>query len=282
MRDIVHNYDQVVFGSDIRALMYAYLNQMPLFYSSINKPKPFEFFDPSFSFSGIDNINKVFLKEEETNFGMKKADLWERISLVHGYDGLMPLANNVSSARIEDDLLKITTKNSRLIRIRFNHMFLFDENVEGLPQDIKICNEGIVYDYFKFDSLHEYKKMLIQTDEDFVNQIWIDGNQGVVITKTEDLLSDIPDYAIRFRILELAKEYGIKGRQNGIYHYKKELKIPRFKKLDIKIQSRELCKTKMNDYQTKDNLTFISNSDILENQLLNNLQKNTTWNQLSR
>lgn len=262
--------------------MYAYLNQMPLFYSSINRPKSFEYFDPSFSFENINNINNLVFDGKETNFGMKKLELWNRIAFVQGLDGLMPLGNNVSSVRLDEDLLKITTKSSRLLRIKFNHLYLFDENIEGLPPEQTINNQGIIYDYFKFDSLHDYKNMMIQTEDDFVNQIWIEGNQGVVISKTDDILADIPDYAIRFRVLELAKQYGIQGRQNGIYHYRKELKIPRFKKLDIKISTREINKTNFNSYQQKENLTFIQPTVMLESELLNKLKTNRTWNQLSR
>lgn len=282
MRDIVHNYDQVVFGSNIHALMYAYTNQIPLFYSLLDKPKDFEFYKPPFSFSNINNVNNFILNGNEVNFGMKKLHLWEQLSFVLGYDGLMPLSNNVVSVRMDDDILKITTKTSRVLKVKFNHLYLFDDNIEGLPQERKIYNEGVIYDYFKFDSLHEYKQMLIQTEDDFVNQIWIQGNKGVVVTKTKDITSDIPDYAIRFRVLELVKQYGFQGRQNGIYHYKKELKIPRFKKLDIKISTREIHKKRMNSYRNKENLTFIVPSVKLENELLNNLTPNRTWKQLSQ
>lgn len=282
MRNIVYDYDQVVFGSNMHALLYAYVNQIPLFYSSLDKPRQFDFFDPSFSFANINNVNTIICESQERIFGMKKIHLWEDISFVLGFDGLMPLGDNVSSVRIDEDLLKITTKTSRLIKVKFNHLFVFDESIEGLPPIQRFNNDGIVYDYFKFDTLHEYKNMLIETKEDFANQIWINGNQGVVVTKTDDISSDIPDYAIRFKVLELAQQYGIKGRQNGIYHYRKELKIPRFKKLDIKIRTRETLKTKMNIYSPKENLTFIEPSAILESELLSKLTKNRTWNQLSR
>ena len=50
---------------------------------------------------------------------------------------------------------------------------MFEENIEGLPETININNEGIVYDYFQFNSLHEHKTRFITTDEPFVNQIYI-------------------------------------------------------------------------------------------------------------
>ena len=137
-------------------------------------------------------------------------------------------------------------------------------------------------DYLQLSTLHEYKNRLIKTDEDFVNQIWIEDRNAVVVTKTKNILDEVPDYAIKFRVLDLAKEYGIKGKQNGIYHYRKELKIPRFKKLDVKLNTRLIQKTTLNDYQQQENLTFIQPSDILENELLQQIKPNYLWNHLIR
>ena len=281
MKNLVHSYDKIVFGSNLCAVMYAFTNQLPLFYSSFEQPKYFEHFDPQYQFSDINIDNSILCNGKIKNLGMKKADLWERLAFIHGLEGLMPLGNGVSSCRIDEDVLKVTTKNSRVIRIKFNHLFIFDENVEGLPPIIKTINEGLIYDHVKFDTLHEYKKMLIETKDNLANKVWIDGNKAIMVSKTKNIIKKLPeDYEIRFRILELAKEYGLKGRQNGIYHYKKELKIPRFKKLDIKITTREIQKTKFNIYRPQDGLTFIEPCDILESTLLEQLVTNRLWKQL--
>jgi hypothetical protein len=177
-------------------------------------------------------------------------------------------------------LLKITTANSRVLTLKINHLYLFEENLEGLPETTKINNEGLIYDYFQFNSLNGHKTMFIDTNEPFVNQIYINKKNGVVITKVDDLETEVPDYAIKFRVLELAKQYDIKGCQNGIYHYRKELKIPRFLKLDLRFNKREIVKTKLNEYKNQNNLTFIQPTDIIEHQLLEQIQPNRLWNLL--
>lgn len=280
MKNFIHEVDQAVFGSTMCALMYAYVNQIPLFYSTLNKPKSFEYFDPKYSFSNINNKNEILCNNEIKTYGMKKVDLWNGLCLELSLNGLMPLADNVSSARLDEDLLKVTTKNSKVIRIKFNKLHMFEENVEGLPLTTKTINEGIIYDYFEFETLHEYKKMFIETNEDFVNQVYISDRKGVIISKLNDLTEELPDYAINFRLLELCKEYKIIGRQNGIYHYRKELKIPRFKKLKVKFNQRLVQKTKLNLYEEQNNLTFIESDDTLQEQLFEQLRPNRLWNRL--
>jgi len=166
------------------------------------------------------------------------------------------------------------------LKVKFNNLIIFDENIEGLPPIVQINNEGVIFDYLQLSTLHEYKNRLIKTEEDFVNQIWIEDRNAIVVTKTKNILDEVPDYAIKFRVLDLAKEHGIKGKQNGIYHYRKELKIPRFKKLDVKLNTRLIQKTTLNDYQEQENLTFIQPSDILENELLQQIKPNYLWNHL--
>lgn len=278
MKNIVFNYDKVVFGSNMCALLYAYVNQMPLFYSDFISPREIDFLPISFSFMPQ---QKIIRNDEEIVVGGCAKEFWQKMTFFMSLEGLMPLSDNVVSARIEDDIIKFTTKNARIIKIKFNHMFLFDENIEGLPDSTVINNKGLIYDYAKFNNIHEYKKLLIQSDEDFVNQVWIDGNKITIISKTDNILEDIPDYMIKFKVLELAKNYGYKGKQNGIYHYRKELKIPRFKKLDLKMISRETYKTSLNIYQPQTNLTFIESNDKLLDELLQNFIPTRTWNLLS-
>jgi hypothetical protein len=278
MRNIVHNYDQVVFGSSIHALLYAYVNQIPLFYSSFQAPKETDYLPTSFSFVPPVTLTR---NEEPYIVGGSSLEFWQKMSIILSIDGLMPLSNNVVSARIDEDTVKFTTKNSKVIKIKFNHMFLFDENIEGLPRIKRTIKEGIVYDYAKFDNVNQYRQFLIETDEDFVNQIWIDGNKLTIISKTKDIAEDIPDYMIRFRVLDLATHWGYKGKQNGIYHYKKELKIQRFKKLNLKMNNREIVKTKMHIYAPQSNLTFVQPTDTLLNDLLNSFKPTRLWNLLT-
>lgn len=281
MREIVHKYDQVVFGSNLHALLYAYVNQMPLFYCSVNKPKIFEFFDNTFQFTNILNINTLIRNRQEHNFGMRKLELWKRLSFVLAYDGLMPLGDPIQLVRLEDNLIKITTNNSRLLRISFNKMFLFNEDMSGLPQQIKFNNKGKVYDYLNFMHLHEKKIMFIESKTNLVNKLWIHNKKAIAVSNVQDITEDLPDYAVKMKILDIGKQYDIKGKQNGIYHYRKELKIPRFKKLDFRFYDRTFRKDKLDTYESREDLIFIDSTPELETELLNKLTTSRTWNLLT-
>jgi hypothetical protein len=261
--------------------MYAYVNQIPLFYCSTNKPKIFEFFDNTFEFANIANVNTLIKNKKDYNFGMRKLELWKRLSFVLAYDGLMPLGNGIQFARLDDNLLKITTNNSRLLRISFNKMFLFNEDISGLPQQIKLNNKGKVYDYLNFMHLHEKKTMLIESKTNLVNRLWIHNKKAIAISNVQDITEDLPDYAVKMKILDIGKQYDIKGKQNGIYHYRKELKIPRFKKLDFRFYDRTFIKDKLNTYENSDDLYFIDSTPELEIELLNKLTTSRTWNLLT-
>ncbi len=100
MRNIVHNYDQVVVGSSIHALLYAYVNQLPLFYSSFDKPKQIDYLPTSFSFVSSSTLT---MNEQPYVVGGSTLEFWEKMSIILSLDGLMPLSNNVVSARIDED-----------------------------------------------------------------------------------------------------------------------------------------------------------------------------------
>lgn len=281
MRNIVHNYDQVVFGSNMHALLYAYVNQIPLFYHNVDKPKAFDFFPNDFSFLNIPNQNPMILNNQEVVMGMKKVELWKRISFLLGYEGLMPLCGNIQSARLDEGLLKITTDNSRLLRIAFNKMFIFDENIQGLPTQIKFNNQGRIYDYFEFLNLNEHKTMIIDNDSEIVNKLWLKDKNGVAITEMHDINDELPDYLVKMVIFDIAKKHDIKGKRNGIYHYRKELKIQRYNKLDFRLKNRVIQKTHLHTYEPTQSLEFVDSTPELEKHLLNNLIPNRTWKLLT-
>ena len=78
-----------------------------IFYSLFTKPERFEFFDPSFTFANLNNINNYECNGEVINAGMRKIDLWDKMTIILSIQGLMPLSNNVSAIRIDEDILKI-------------------------------------------------------------------------------------------------------------------------------------------------------------------------------
>ena len=70
-----------------------------------------------YELSTVDGVKKV---------GASKLEVWEKLVFHLSLAGLIPLADKVYSIRIEDDnLVKVTTKNSRVARFKFNSLRIF-------------------------------------------------------------------------------------------------------------------------------------------------------------
>jgi hypothetical protein len=150
MRALDLQFDQLVIGADLSALLFAYVNKIPVIYSK-RKP-PYEY-------------------PREDGF-QNKTELWDFCIFNLALHGYMPVGDKVHSIRVEDEHVKITTKNNFLINIKYNKLWIGnDEGVEGLPLiSGKTNNDNHVLDIFFID----YKVVLepvINYEDNFVKQI---------------------------------------------------------------------------------------------------------------
>jgi hypothetical protein len=96
----IHKYDKIVVGSDLTAMVYSINNGIPLILNKIQPPKFFE----------------------TLSNGKPKLYYWEKLCFLLSLSGLLPMSDKVSSIRVDGELLKIATKNSRMIKIRFQDL----------------------------------------------------------------------------------------------------------------------------------------------------------------
>ena len=133
-----YQFDEVVIGNSLAALTYSYLNSVPLIYNGDSKPHFFDFFDSEFELDKLhleaENYELRGLESSKT-VGHSKLKVWEHLMFVLSLSGHIPFSNKVSTIRIEDDnVLKVTTKKFRVIRVKFQKLRIFDsENIDGLP-----------------------------------------------------------------------------------------------------------------------------------------------------
>ena len=71
----------------------------------------------------------------EKQIGISKDTLWERLHFYLSLAGLNPLADKLSSIRIEDDgVLKAFSHKARMVKIKFEQLIIFDATeVLGIP-----------------------------------------------------------------------------------------------------------------------------------------------------
>ena len=276
MKEHQYKYETVVIGGRLNALLYAYYNNLPIIFTEPQPPHPFEYFDPRVDLSDFlfdhDKFQLCTLNGKK-EFGQSKLKLYNHMCFLLSLAGLMPLFNIADTMRIEKTLLKIATKNSRLIQIEFDSLVIFDDhNVAGLsPPKQKKEETFEVIDWISTRVGGKHEIDYIKTKEAFVNEIFfypserIDGN-----TKIKDIAAisyltheDINDYRFsdtyaRFKILELMKSAGIKGMKNGRNPNYPEKSSEPHKYLLPKIEPvhREVRKRNMLKYKNTKHITF--------------------------
>lgn len=281
MKNEVHKYDKVVIGSTLEGLVYAYLHGLPVFYPNIKRPVYFDTLEPNnikWDFINHDNmITTVKTPEKEIMIGSSKLLVWNKLSFMLSFTGLMP-CSNPQSLRIDEDLIKITTENNKLLKIKANEILLFDdENVEGLTQPYKLNESVKVYDWIEFSRFsQDINFNLIQTEYDFCNKLWIITSKdkrakydGCIISNASNLLevqNELTDYVLRFTLKSIFKKYDIKGRCNGIDNRYGKAK-QKYVSVRPNFFHRDIIKDKPNLYYDYDNIkcmTHLSLNDILK------------------
>tara|TARA_R110000824_G_scaffold286146_1_gene474302 strand:- start:2073 stop:2891 length:819 start_codon:yes stop_codon:yes gene_type:complete len=155
---------EIVIGSCLSSLVFAFKYNLPILFKQINKPFMFDDVyveDPSFlDFGRGSKIPAVFL--------------WEKLMLYHGFYGNIIAPDLARSIRVEEDKLKVTTEFSRLVRINFDKLHIFDpKQLEGIPIPTR-STEGIhtVIDWFNVKKGAKHNKTYIKYDQSFLNEIW--------------------------------------------------------------------------------------------------------------
>jgi hypothetical protein len=233
----VYKVSELVIGNSLEAVSYSYLNQKHLILNSIRKPYFFEFFEKDCCLKNYSLETSQY--ELKTPNGVKfcgasKLEVWERLVFYLSMAGLIPVADKVYSMRIEDNnLLKITTQNSRVVRIEFEKLRIFDtENISGL-ESVDEINKFKAIDWINVRSGMKHEYDCIETEDEFVKEVYFypshrmgsgenDDRKDLVAISylTKDQIEDFnySDTYVKFKILNLMKEAGIKGPRNGRRH----------------------------------------------------------------
>jgi hypothetical protein len=224
-------FENIVIGSSLSALAYAYLNNCKVFFT---KPElPFRFGYLGVEEQPLDTpIDTKTLKtfDRTMEVGTPKQILWDRLYFVLSLNGQIPLSNLCHTLRYDGRSLVCSNEYSKIFEAEFERCYYFgDNNAEGiirkktLDEDTYLC-----YDHIAFNSGGKHEIDFIHTSDDFISEIWfyssdrIDGNTPVrdacaVSKLTESQLRDF-DYSetmARFKVLKIMKDNGMRGKQNG-------------------------------------------------------------------
>tara|TARA_R100000008_G_scaffold31308_2_gene17486 strand:- start:1513 stop:2298 length:786 start_codon:yes stop_codon:yes gene_type:complete len=246
MKTHQYDFDTIVVGGTYSAVAYCYNNKLPILFV---EPSPPHFFE----------------KNED---GSSKLEKYRKLLFLLSLEGLVPLSDKVRSIRIEDNILNIITKTSRIILFRFKKIRLFDEQGIiglGLPHK-KQKHRYEAIDWFDVRSGMCHKHHLLESESDFVRRIHfypserIDGNHDkkdfvAISYLTEEQVNDIEYSEIyaKFKSLHLMREAGIVGAKNGS---SQKTGNNRYNPLKIEPSHREINKLTRDLYKDTENMIF--------------------------
>ena len=266
-----HHYkvDKLVIGTDLAALIYAYLNNYTFIFKEVIEPTPFEFLPLDFP-THLFNHDKVEIEMESLDgsikFGTPKLELWNRLVFVMSASGLLPFGLKVTTIREEEDLVVVKT-NSR------NYYY-------EVGEVIKIKNtfhKYKVFDWISVRSCGENHLQYVDTGDTFVAELFFypsqrpgakqrDNDILVISNLTEGQIGifDYGETITRIRTKIVLQEMGIRGPRNG-----KNPAYPRsperYKYAPIKLEHyyREVRRNKTNNSELDIVETFLKKDKTL-------------------
>ena len=235
LKEHIYKFDHVAIGSSLNALVYAYLNNLPIFFSNVERPFRFDFFDENEDLNIFDVENtKTTLQAPngELSLGLEKYKLYDDLMFNMSLSGQIPFSDKISSISFEDNnIIKFITKNNKMVKASYSRATIFSQhNLKGVNflHDNSDSDKYKVYDWINVRSGMKHDLDIIKTDDEFVNKIFfypsdrICGNHdkkdavSVSYMSMEQLLDlDYSEIYIKFKVLDLMKSAGIKGTSNG-------------------------------------------------------------------
>jgi hypothetical protein len=238
-------YDTIVIGSSLSAVLCAFNNKYPIFFAEERRPFRFDYLEPALDLSCLKipgAAKSLTTFGDEKIIGAPKELLWERLLFLLSLNGNAPLSNLCHSIRYDGDRVVCSNEYSKIMEFKFNECIYFGDekstgfvSQKGLDEDSYVC-----YDYIAFNKGGKHEIDHIRTNDDFVSEIWfyssdrIDGNTPVrdactVSKLTGDQLADFDfsETMARFKVVHEMEQRGMKGLFAGGYttagnpkHYK--------------------------------------------------------------
>jgi hypothetical protein len=230
---MILEYDEIVIGSNLMAVLYAFNNKLPIFFTRPSPPFRLDYLDARANLSCVrmENTTRTLVTHEgKINVGLPKKLLWERLLFVISLAGRAPLSTLCENIRHNGESLICSNEYSKIAEVKFQKAYYFgDENCSGLVGEKTLANPSYMcYDWIAFNRGGKHEIDLIETTDNFVHQIWfyptdrVDGNSPVkdaclVSTLTQEQLLDF-NYSqtmARFKMIAEMRDRGMRGPFNG-------------------------------------------------------------------
>ncbi len=234
-------YNNIVVGSSLEAVIFAYQTNTPLICTRFEKPYYFETI-------------------EDFGLGTNKLEIWNRHIFLMSIANLVPLSDKIKLIRYVDaNKIKIVTTGDKTVYLTFNRLFLFDDhNFYDLPTESGITTEEVMLiDWMSVQSGKYHDYQIYERDNKFINKIifFPSGNplnnkqkkDCIVISyiKEKQLHEHkYADYMMRIKTENIMKELGI--QRNGAA------------KITLEHKRRDVVKLGKNTYNDFDNVIYMN------------------------
>ena len=221
LKEHIYHYDEIVIGNNLSAILYAYERDCYFIYNTSQNMCP------------LDSIGlSIKLGEELYPPDTKKRTIAAELVYDLVLKGKSSVSGKIQAIRVEDEEIKVITENSKLIKIKYDKLRIFNlDKISSLPIHVRESTTDYrVLDWYDVKSgmKHEHD-FLTDNSSSFVNKIHfytserIDGNtRGYKDLVAESLLdrdqindASYSDSISRLKILDMMKEAGITGTGNG-------------------------------------------------------------------
>jgi hypothetical protein len=225
--------DAIVIGSSLLAVLYAFNNELPIFFAQERRPFRFDCLDPELDLSLLKlpaQTKSLTTFGEDKIVGIQKVLLWERLLFLLGLSGKAPLSDRCTTMRINKRSLICSNEYAKIAEIEFKTAYFFgDDKCSGLVTEKEVANEAMIcYDWIAFHRGGKHEIDYIETDDSFVKQIWFypsDRIDGATKVKDACLVSflskddltnfDHSETMARFKAVSEMEDRGMKGVFNG-------------------------------------------------------------------
>jgi len=204
-------YNKLVVGGSIEALLYSFVNEVPIIIKDPLVPFELEKVEniEDFKFLGYEGFRQVY-----------KSELWDRLTFLLSMNGMVLMPNIIKNIRNENNCFTISTIDNSRIKVKYKEKIEFD----------KILNSSVnVYDWFdvRSGSVHSHHA-ISDSKNNFVKKLFFypsrrfgqTKNRSDVVAFSKVRAEKLLDYEnsesyARLKTLKMMRDYGMRGRPNG-------------------------------------------------------------------
>ena len=270
---MIPHYKEMVIGSSLSAVLCAFNNNLPIFFTKPRRPFRFDYFDMATDLAFL-KLSDRPLKSLTTFGGEKKVGvakevLWERLLFLLSLDGKVPLSNLCQSVRYDGKSVVCSNEYSKIMEFKFDHCHYYgDEFSFGFVKEKPLAlGEYMCYDYIAFNKGGKHEIDYIKTEDNWVSEIWfypsdrIDGATSVKdacvvshLSKAQLAMFEYSETMTRFKLVSEMEKRGMKGVFNGYTTSGK----PKHYKFKTTHTRRGVRNTKVSDAARQANITCAS------------------------